>query len=686
MTKYFIKQPEALIIFLLLTVFFSASVFAINRTEPIVVYDDGEEIELVTPPVSMESKLNEIERSSINTNEINIWVFFTDKGIFTKENYIDKKSETWYNLSERNMIRRRRLGYDKVNFTDIPIPGSYIEEITGQGANLRYSSRWLNAATFEIDPSILRDIADLPFVRDIRSVKVSRQILDKPQRKVKKYKEGYDDSNVYGGSYYQLSIMGVPELHQANLHGEGVLIGIFDTGFLTSHNAFDSINIIYTWDYIQGDTVVDNEEGDAYNQHNHGTNTLGTLAGFFEGELVGPAYKADIAIFKTEQVDAETVWQEEDRWVRAIEKAESLGVDIISSSLGYGTSDGDDGYTYMDMDGNTALTTIAADIAASKNVLVVTAAGNERRNFWHYIIAPGDGDSVLTAGAMDSAGTYAAFSSPGPTYDGRIKPDLSALGMNVVCASPEDTNAITRSNGTSFATPLLAGTAALVLQHSFSSDTLTAMELLDTLKSTADQWYEPDNDFGWGRPHCLLATGNAGGVYGIVKDASNGLPMEEVAIHFHSDTLYGQKYTDERGRFLIPVENPGLYTFCFSMPGYSPATRTVTVTRNEKVEFHIDMAVPVDEKIFIYPNPFSDSLVVGVYPDSVDTIPQDDLSMWVWNAAGQLVFEKHVDIQYVNPYIWRTKTGSGRKLGSGIYIIYAEYNKFTRKEKIALIR
>jgi serine protease AprX len=293
----------------------------------------------------------------------------------------------------------------------------------------------------------------------------------------------------YGMSYGQLDLMNVIPLHDANRFGEGVLVAMLDTGYNRAHESLIHLDVVAERDFINNDPVTKNEPGDPPTQHNHGTYTLSALAGYAPGELIGPAWAASFALAKTERVDVE-IQQEEDDFVAGLEWADSLGADIVSSSLAY-----DDWYTYEDMDGNTAVTTIAADIAASRGIAVVNAAGNAGPLPWPGIMAPADGDSVIAVGAVDYSGVIASFSSRGPTYDGRIKPDVCAQGVSVYAASPADSLSYVWVGGTSLATPLAAGASALCLQmHPYWSPVV----LRDELRAKADHAASPNNDYGWG--------------------------------------------------------------------------------------------------------------------------------------------------------------------------------------------
>jgi subtilisin family serine protease len=279
------------------------------------------------------------------------------------------------------------------------------------------------------------------------------------------------------------------------LHGEGVMVAVFDTGFDTlSHEAFAAMSIVDRHDFVNGDDDVAN--GRDRGEGSHGTETLSVLGGWAPGHLIGPAFNATYILAKTEDTSSETP-VEEDNWAAAAEWAEARGADVISSSLGYLTFDpGFPSYTADDMDGQTAISTRAAERAAERGVVVVISAGNAGPSTLHNTLgAPADGRLVLTAGAVTSAGARASFSSVGPTADGRIKPDVAAQGVAVTAAAPGTASEYTSVNGTSFSCPLTAGVVALVLQ---ARPTATVSEIEDVLRATASQAAQPDNLLGWG--------------------------------------------------------------------------------------------------------------------------------------------------------------------------------------------
>jgi len=297
---------------------------------------------------------------------------------------------------------------------------------------------------------------------------------------------------IYGQAFAQLDQIKVPALHQQGLSGRGVMVCLLDVGFRWNHEVFRLSRLIKQWDFVFGDADV---RQDAANPNDfsdaHGTATWSLLGGFKFGTMIGPAFGADILLGKTE-VESSEKPIEEDYWAAGIEWAESLGAEVVSSSLGY-----TDWYTFKDMDGKTAVTTKAANRAVSLGVVVVNAAGNERRNAWAHIIAPSDGFGVIAVGAVDAAGKIASFSSPGPTYDGRIKPEVCAWGVsNLVAAKAKDGgDTYVTGSGTSYATPLVAGAVALLLE---AHRDWTPAQVRNALMKTANNTSAPNNDYGWG--------------------------------------------------------------------------------------------------------------------------------------------------------------------------------------------
>lgn len=437
-------------------------------------------------------------------NPIKIWVYFTDKGISTTLAYRNAVSDHERSLT-KTARRRRSLRKDGeiTDMYDLPVYPSYVEQIVSAGALLLGRSRWLNAISVSATPEVVRRLATLPFVQSIEPVAVYRRSLPEPSPPdiaLRPLTSTSPHALNYGASLIQLAQIQVPQLHDLGLSGKGVTVALFDTGFHLGHTAFDSLRsrIVGERDFINGDThTADDPAQDFFaGQHDHGTQTLSATGAYAPGQLIGPAYGARFILAKTESIAFERQ-VEEDWWMQAMEWADSLGADIISSSLGYNSW-----YSYEDMDGQTAVTTKAAKIAASRGIVVVNAMGNEGQSFWQTLIAPADADSIVSVGAVDSTGTLANFSSRGPTADGRIKPDVVAMGVSVRLVVPGSADQYTRNNGTSFSTPLVAGTVALLLE---AYPSWTPFRTIQALRSTGSRSATPDTLFGYGIVRALGA-------------------------------------------------------------------------------------------------------------------------------------------------------------------------------------
>jgi len=415
--------------------------------------------------------------------------------------------------------RERNLGAGHlVDAYDVPVSTAAIDAVRQSGAHVRQVSRWLNAVSVDATPEQIVAITALPSVARLDLVHAGRPPEPQPETSARPrealrtttQKLSFD----YGSSFFQNLLSDVPAMHDLGLHGEGVIIAMLDTGVNNlGHPAFASLNILAMHDFVNNDGTVSDQAGQMGSGY-HGTLTLGAIAGFVPGELIGPAFGATFLLAKTEN----TQWErhiEEDAWVAAAEWADSIGADIISSSLVYlgNFTNGETGYTWQNMDGDTAMITIGADIAASRGVLIVNAAGNggfvsEPQNT---LGAPADGDMVLTVGATDNQGTRASFSSVGNTTDARIKPDVMAMGQGVYTVDPLSAFYI-NSSGTSLACPLVAGAAALVLQ---ARPLASNIMLMNALRKTATNQASPNRTYGWGVIDALaarnaIATGVAG--------------------------------------------------------------------------------------------------------------------------------------------------------------------------------
>lgn len=437
---------------------------------------------------------------------------------------------------ERTIQRLEKIGQQVYeNISDYYPTSEIIQVISGSVIRLYHYSRSLCAFSAEINENNYKDILNLDFVEKVEKVKT---LVKKRYNETVYATDGLpkmSNATGYGNSFIQLNQLRIPELHSMGLTGKGVRIALIDAGFSKTHNAFRRIieenRLIAEYDFIFNDNNVENEneEDYTYNQSSHGTAVWSLVGGYVPGILIGAAYDAEFLLAKTERIGSETR-VEEDNYVKAIEWADSLGADIISTSLAY--RDFDDGFCYPfeDLDGNSAVTTKAVNWAYERGILFVTAAGNDGNNPKFPdggLYTPGDAFGALTIGAVDSTGTIARFSSHGPTADGRIKPDLCAMGVHDFIAINNNDNAYGHGNGTSLSTPLITGASALILEK---HPNLSPDNIVRILKKYASLSDFPDSLYGWGIPDVYKS---ATEIYPNISLSHN-----EIAIFPNPSTIY----------------------------------------------------------------------------------------------------------------------------------------------------
>lgn len=433
---------------------------------------------------------------------LKIWIYFLDKGITSQATLQSKLAEVRQSLKERCLWRRSKVRTQKnlVDALDLPLFPPYTKKVKSLVTEIRTTSRWLNAVSAEASIPQIITLARLEFVSKIDLVLSFQRDEPPSTSKNNLAKEDKNRINItYGPSFSQLDQINVIPLHRLGYSGQGVLVCMMDTGFRKTHEVFEQVNIVDEWDFVNKDHDVQQDPLDPNDySDSHGTATWSILGGYKPGQLIGPAYGADFLLAKTECTLFEKPI-EEDYWVAGLEWAEALGAEVVSSSLGY-----TDWYTYEDMNGQVAVTTIAANRALSLGVVIVNAVGNERNKPWGHIIAPADGFDVIAVGAVDASGTIAPFSSPGPTSDGRIKPEICSLGVDnwLAANTAQGNDYYERGSGTSFATPLVAGVCALLLEIHRE---WTPAQVRSALLNTASRSQNPDNNYGWGIARATLA-------------------------------------------------------------------------------------------------------------------------------------------------------------------------------------
>ncbi|MDC3220602.1 S8 family peptidase [Flavobacteriales bacterium] len=424
----------------------------------------------------------------VSANEY-YWVAFTDKN----DSPFTVSNPSAF-LSQRSIERRLRQNIEVIE-QDLPVNPSYLNQINQlDSVSIRYSSKWLNSVSVSVpggfDVSLIENLSFVDHVRRLAQYKKSPD----PSCHNKNFELQEIQNLNYGAAYDQIALINGMYLHEQSYLGEDLIIAVMDGGFshvdhLDGFSALRTSNrIVDVWNYVDGDQNV-------YQYSTHGTMVMSTMAGDIEGEYLGTAPGASYALYITEDVSHETL-VEEDNWIVAAERADSLGADVCNTSLGYTEMDDpSESHVYNDLDGNTLNISIAADIAASKGMLMVNSAGNEGQSSWYYIGAPADGDSVLAIGACDVDGAIAPFSSRGPAADGDVKPNVTGPGWNVALFSE---NGVFYGSGTSFAGPITAGMATCLWQ---AFPDKSNMEIFHAIEESAHFYNTPNDDYGYGIPN-----------------------------------------------------------------------------------------------------------------------------------------------------------------------------------------
>lgn len=419
------------------------------------------------------------------------WVYFNDKP--NAQTFIDNPLTM---LTQRALDRRTAQGI-ALNVSDAPIEQTYIDQIaTATGITIKAKSKWLNCLHVRGTQSDISALASLSFVHHIHFADNSLNFkMAKPKKHNPKNKQmNVQTTFAYGNSANQIEMLNGQLLHQANYTGTGKIIAVLDSGF-TGVNTVNPFSRMFNlglylggYNYVAGDTNV-------FSTHNHGTMSLSCMVGYADGQLVGTAPDAAYYLFITEDVSGENP-VEESYWVQGAEEADRLGADVISTSLGYFEYDNPNySHTYADMTGNSAFASQGANIAFSKGMIVVASAGNSGGSSEPHVGVPAEATNVLAVGAVQFDRTYAAFSSIGPSFDGRVKPDVMAKGQSTTLSNTSGT--IVTASGTSFSCPVMAGMIASFWQ---AIPWATNAQVVQFVKQSADRYTNPDTQYGYGIP------------------------------------------------------------------------------------------------------------------------------------------------------------------------------------------
>jgi serine protease AprX len=429
------------------------------------------------------------------------WVYFTDKpnaGTFL--------ANPLSMLTQRALDRRTAQGI-AITTNDVPIHQPYINQITAStGITVKAKSKWLNCLHIRGSVADINELASLTFVDHIEfanqslntSGKIKNSKISNKEQAINKQMD-VQVTFAYGTSANQIQMLNGHLLHQANYTGTGKIIAVLDSGFINV-NVVQPFQRLFTNNLILGGYNYVSQSTNVYSLHDHGTTVLSCMGGYIEGQLVGTAPDAQYYLFVTEDVTSENP-VEESYWVEAAEEADRLGVDIITSSLGYfGYDNPSYSYTYSDLTGNSAFASRGANIAFSKGIIVVASAGNSGATSNPHIGVPAEATNVLAIGAVQPNENYAAFSSIGPSFDGRVKPDVMAQGQSAVLSNINGD--IVTSSGTSFSGPIMAGMIASFWQ---AIPWATNAEVVQFVKQSADRFNVPTNQYGYGIPDFQMA-------------------------------------------------------------------------------------------------------------------------------------------------------------------------------------
>lgn len=511
--------------------------------------------------------------NTIGIAQEDAWIYFNDKP--SAATYLANPLSM---LTQRALDRRTAQGI-ALDVSDVPVEPSYINQVTASsGITVLAKSKWLNCLHIQGSQSDINALLNLSFVHHIEfansalNLKTAVQPVIIPQNKQLDVAVNFN----YGNSLNQVQMLGVDYLHQNNYTGQGKIIAVLDSGFINVNTA-TSFQRMYTnglflggYNYVSGDTNI-------YSLHNHGTMTLSCMVGYTDGQLVGTAPDAQYYLYVTEDVSQEMPI-EESYWVEAAEEADRVGADVISTSLGYFQFDNTSyGHTYSDMTGDKAFASRGANIAFSKGMIVLASAGNSGASSEPHVGVPAEATNVIAVGAVDSMEQLAFFSSIGPSFDGRIKPDLMAKGMNATVAYTD--GSIGGANGTSFSCPILAG-AVTSFWSAFPS--LTNQQIVDLVKQSADRYTNPNNQYGYGIPDfqqaVALSTQNNGqmNLY-LYPNPSQDFISVEFKNGFEQATfelydIVGKRITSQNLNQVvtqIPVTNLQAGTYLYKISGNS---------------------------------------------------------------------------------------------------------------------
>jgi len=686
------------------------------------------------------SKISDRVKNAIDystDDKLVVYVFFNDKGP-NAEQYISNPLSL---VSEKSLERRRKVlpANQLVDITDVPVYQPYVNQVSGKVSKVRHELKWFNCVSAEVTKAQVLDIAGLDCISKIDLVERFRKIKDDNEFVAETSSSFVSDKSAplldslsYGASLNQDTLIKVNKVHNNGIYGQGVIVAHFDDGFSNlAHEVFTTfpMKILRKKDFQTGDTSTISFE-------THGQATLSLVGGYKPGSLIGPAYGSSFILCRTEVAATETP-VEMDYWAAAAQWVDSLGADVITSSLGYLTFDAPyTSYTYLDMNGHTLVVTNAADWAVHKGITVSNSAGNSGSGTVNTLGGPADGDSVITIGALSPNGTRASYSSVGPTTDvpARIKPDIMTQGSNNQVAQQTGYN--TSGSGTSWACPMAAGVMACMLS---ANKDLTPIQIRGILRKFASNNASPNNTIGWGtidaqksvdsaramdntpptiqHTQPFTSTTNTNDLFFKAKIYDNGIirytrTIEAPRIYYRKNTGSGFG-----GWNLVPQTSVSLDTFTFRIPASIigttvqyffaaqdialptpkmstlpaggaginppggvtfPATFFQFIVGTTSITT-IGNDVPKEFKLFNnYPNPFNPTT------DIKYNLPKSGLvSLKVYDINGRLVKELVNQMQIAGSYTARFEAAN---LSSGVYFYQLTSGEFKAQNRMLLIK
>jgi len=662
-------------------------------------------LQVLTLPLLAETRLRpSLAKLTTRDSLCPVWVVFTDKN----------KSSEKGRPSLRSQNRRARAGVFTKLDLDYPIFNNYIDSVVKLGGQIRQQFKWANAVSFNIPSRQLQTISKCSFIKDVLSVRSFANLRPHANLDVlKKRSANTDSSSFYGNSFRQLSMVGVPGV-QSYLNkeksvnpGNGILIGLFDSGFRFTHHCLDRFmanhKLLAQHDFIDDDatvsdpdSVANNPGSDYYQNDDHGSKTLSLIAGYDSLHFVGVAWDAEFILARTENSKLISTGeieqhQEEDNWAAAMVWAESLGVDIVSSSLGYrdGFTPPDTDYTYQDMNGATTIISKAATVAAQLGVVIVNAMGNDGPTPGS-LCAPADVADVVSVGAVDALDSITFFSSRGPTADGRIKPDCVAMGQDVVVPlvyGGTDMGSYTLGNGTSFSTPLVAGVCALIAQvHSGYS----APRIRASLYAACYGQIAQNNMYGRGIPDARLACLPL--IFRVNLTDSLQKPVRGTVYYkSNQDPGYSTIATDSLGLAIITGLSSAVVDVYAEAPGYlRTPDRKVLLSDTSTTSVAVILTPRLPSQFVLFPNVLHRQNRDAQLTVEFTSMPDDPrnysqlLTAAIRSIDGKIVWSTAQYLAENQPVVlqWPQK---GARIAFGVYYFIVNYAGKTYKQKFFVV-